>query len=328
MSCNCGKNNCTDNSGNSRRDFLTTGLTGLLATAALAGCGGAADFIPKDENVALTGEKVKLLSVNGEIIEVDKAYLRPVPDLPNTTKVDERKGIEGKKFVMVIDLARCKNARKCVEGCQKMHHVLPPVEYVKVKEMNNADLTAPYWFPTMCYQCDNPPCTKVCPVDATFKRTDGVVAIDSERCIGCKFCMAACPYSARIFNFGKPEQVAYDKEHNQDHDKCHATERSNVGTVSKCDFCPDSAAKGELPSCVTSCPNGVFYFGDEIEDTVSNGESVVRLSTLLRDNAAYRQFENFGTKPRVYYLPPVNRLFPFKEDPIEHNQEDEINNHK
>ncbi len=314
MSCNCGKNNCTDNS---RRDFLTNGLAGLLATAALAGCGDDAERVT---NVSPSGETVKLLSVNGEVIEVDKAYLQPYTDVANA-KIDERKGVEGKKFVMVIDLARCKNARKCVEGCQKMHHVIPPTEYLKVKEMNEAELTSPYWMPTMCYQCDNPPCTKVCPVDATFKRTDGVVAIDNERCIGCKFCMAACPYSARIFNFGKPEQVAFDKLHEHDVTKCHASERSNVGTVSKCDFCPDSAAKGTLPSCVTSCPNGVFYFGDEIEDTVSNGESVVRLSALLRDNAAYRQFENFGTKPRVYYLPPVNRMFPFKEDPIEHNQE-------
>ncbi len=301
----------------SRRQFLSAGILTAVA-AGISSCNNP--FTSEaDKGIVPSGELVKLLSVDGEIIEVDKAYLKPVPDLDPKFNNDVRRGIDGKKFVMVIDLARCKNARKCVEGCQKMHHTLPPIEYVKVKEMKDADLSAPYWFPTMCYQCDNPPCTKVCPVDATFKRSDGIVAIDNERCIGCKFCMAACPYSARIFNFGSPKQVEFDEAHKNDKDKCHASDRSNEGTVSKCDFCPDSAANGILPSCVTSCPNGVFYFGDENEDVVSNGESVVRLSTLLRDNAAYRQFENFGTKPRVYYLPPVNRLFPFKEDTEEHN---------
>ena len=98
---------------------------------------------------------------------------------------------------------------------------------------------------------------------------------------------------------------------------------AKMGTVSKCDFCPDMARKGELPHCVTACPNGVFYFGDENEDAVSNGDTTVKLSQLLKDKFGYRYMEDLGTKPRVYYLPPVNRLFPFEEeseseDTIEH----------
>ncbi len=85
------------------------------------------------------------------------------------------------------------------------------------------------------------------------------------------------------------------------------------GTVEKCDFCPDMVRDGELPHCVTACPNGVFYFGDENEDAVSNGEDTVKFSELLTTRAGYRAMEDLGTKPRVYYLPPVNRLFPFKD---------------
>lgn len=315
--CNCSK---SEDAGarEGRRGFLKMGLLG----AALTVTGfGLQKVFSGEKTSDESGEKVKVMTADGKLVEVDKSTI--VYSKPSHSGGQIREGVPGKKFVMVIDLARCKNARKCVKGCQKMHNVIPPVEWLKVKEMQNTDLTAPYWFPTMCYQCDNPPCTKVCPVDATYKRTDGVVAIDNDRCIGCKFCMAACPYSARTFNFGNPKQVAFDKVHETDEGKCHSSDRSQVGTVSKCDFCPDSGAKGLLPSCVTSCPNGVFYYGDENEDIVSNGETVVRLSTLLKDNGAYRQFEALGTKPRVYYLPAVNRLFPFKTDTIEHNQEDE-----
>ena len=105
MSCNCNKEGgCGSN--NSRREFL---LTGLLATMAAVGCSDKKTPFTPNEEVALSGQKVKLLSVDGEIIEVDKAYLKPIPDLPTLTNSEERKGIAGKKFVMMIDMSRCKN---------------------------------------------------------------------------------------------------------------------------------------------------------------------------------------------------------------------------
>ncbi len=297
----------------SRRGFLKLGL--LAGGAALA-----ATEVTKllGQTPDESGEKVKLLTKDGKLVEVPGSQVKEVP-IEKFSGEKVRKGIPGKKFVRVIDLSRCANERACVEGCQKKHNLLPPVEWIKVKKMQDVELESPYWLPQMCYHCDNPPCTKVCPVDATFKRSDGIVAIDAERCIGCKFCMAACPYSARTFNFGRPEQTAYFEKHKDDPGKCPSSDPSVVGTVSKCDGCPDEMAKGILPQCVKKCPNGAIYYGDEIEDVVSNGEDVFQLTALLTERAGYRQFDALGTKPRVYYLPPVKRIFPFQDATEKHN---------
>jgi molybdopterin-containing oxidoreductase family iron-sulfur binding subunit len=304
-----------NNNQKSRREFL---LSGLLASAAVAGCSDDNNNpFATEEKVAPSGEKVKLLSVNGEVIEVDKAFLKPVPNLPKLSNQEERKGIPGKKFVMVIDLSRCKNLRKCQEACNHMHHVHPGQNWIKILSMQDGENTAPYWQPTTCMHCEEPPCVKVCPVDATFKRQDGIVLIDANRCIGCRFCMAACPYSTRVFNWEEPK---LPKEVEEQPYSCETSLPQKKGTVSKCDFCPDMTRQGKLPHCVTACPNGVFMFGDMNEDTVSNGAETFRFSDLIRDKAGYRLMEDLGTRPSVYYLPPVNRNFPY-ESGLENSDE-------
>jgi len=290
---------------NSRREFLATGLLAGLAV----GCSTKHNPFAPDDSIALTGEMVKLLSVDGEVIEVDKAYLKPVPDMPTVSNDEARRGIEGKKFVMVIDLSRCKNLKKCQSACNHMHHLHPGHSWIKVHSMQDAEKTAPYWQPTTCMHCDEPPCVKVCPVDATFKRKDGIVLIDSDRCIGCRFCMAACPYSTRVFNWERPDLPA---EIAAQPYSCETSVPQKLGTVGKCDFCPDMVRQGSLPHCVSACPNGVFAFGDIYEDTVSNGSETFRFSELIKDKSGYRLMEDLGTKPSVYYLPPVNRNFPYE----------------
>jgi molybdopterin-containing oxidoreductase family iron-sulfur binding subunit len=294
----------------SRREFL---ITALATGATLAGCSSPEhhDHDDLEELVKPSGVMVKLLSPDGEIIEVDKAFLKPVPHLPPVSNSEERIGIKGKKFVMVIDLARCKNVKACQASCNHAHELNPGQNWIKIYPIQDAEYTAPYWEPTTCMHCDDPPCVKVCPVDATFKRQDGLVLIDSDRCIGCRFCMAACPYSTRVFNWEEPQ---LPKEVAQKTYSCETSIPQKKGTVSKCDFCADMTRKGELPHCVSACPNGVFSFGDMVEDTVTNGAETFRFSELIRDRAGYRLMEDLGTKPSVYYLPPVNRLFPFQND--------------
>jgi len=310
-----------ENKDTSRRQFLTAAVLAGIS----AGCSSKKNPFEgyANNDVKSSGKTVKLLSVDGEIVEMDEAFLKPVPDLPPVSNSEERKGIEGKKFVMVIDLSRCKNVKACQSSCNHMHQVHPGQNWIKVLEMKDADHTAPYWEPTTCMHCDEPPCVKVCPVDATFKRQDGIVLIDSDRCIGCRFCMAACPYSTRVFNWedpGLPKEISH-KEYS-----CETSVPQKKGTVGKCDFCPDMTRKGELPHCVSACPNGVFFFGDENEDSVTNGAETFRFSELIKDKAGYRLMEDLGTKPRVYYLPPVNRNFPF-ESGLENVNADDKKNH-
>ena len=286
----------------SRRNFLRKVGTGIGAVS-LAGI-PAASVIAGSNSVS--GEKIKLLSPDGTLVEVDKENIRPARKTVAYQKEEARKGLPGRKFIMVIDLAKCRNARKCVEACQEGHMLPKDHEWIKLYLLQDDKNTAPYWLPRPCFHCDKPMCVSVCPVGATYKRDDGIVLVDNQRCIGCKFCMTGCPYSARVFNWKDPE-VTLPPDHVYDPE-------TNIppveGTVGKCVFCADRLRRNELPRCVSACPMGVIYFGDILEDTITNGEETVRFSKLMDDRAGYRYREELGTLPSVFYLPPNQRMFP------------------
>ncbi len=253
---------------------------------------------------------MELMSPDGTLVQALTSEVQDVEE--KKTDYDPREGFANRKFVMVVDLAKCRNAKKCQSSCNKNHYITGENAWIKIYKMQETEKTAPYWQPTLCQHCDHPPCVKVCPVDATFKRRDGIVLIDNNRCIGCRFCMAACPYSVRIFNWSDPWQG--ETAENKEYDPDHAGVPSQQGTVDKCDFCPHMIDKGELPHCVSACPNDVFSFGDMYEDTVTNGSGQsFKLSKLLKDRAGYRLMESLGTEPSVYYLPPSNRVVDFEE---------------
>lgn len=306
-----------ENKKNSRRSFLDKsfklGMLGVTAAAGgslLSSCGSE---LTEEHNHS--GEKVRLLTPDGKIVEVDASNINKYPEALITSE-EARKGIPNRKFVMVIDLAKCTNARKCVEGCQKAHNLDYQEEFLKIQLIQDNPTSDPYWFPKPCYHCDEPPCVTVCPTGATFKREDNIVLIDNDRCIGCKFCITSCPYSARQFNWS--HKAKYDRN-----DVPYSPETSvpgTEGTVTKCDFCPDMLRQGQLPHCATSCPEGVIYFGDRNEDLVTNGAETVRFSELIKTRGGYRHLEHLGTKPNVYYLPAVNKLYPI-EDGLNFDQE-------
>jgi molybdopterin-containing oxidoreductase family iron-sulfur binding subunit len=163
------------------------------------------------------------------------------------------------------------------------------------------------FIPRPCQHCDNPPCVKVCPVKATYKDEEGIVRVDYERCIGCRFCTVACPYQVRYFNWYEPEWPESLKEHlNPDPEVAPRPK----GVVEKCTFCiqrlrkarESAEAEGRAfeatdftPACVQTCTGNARYFGD-----LDDPDSLV--SQLAASPRAFRLLEDMGTRPKVYYL--------------------------
>lgn len=290
------------NKENSRRKFIRDGL--IAGVGALAG--GTVLSSCDSENT--DSEMIRVLTTDGKIVEVERSMVKT----PKEIVKESREGIPGRKFVMVIDLAKCANARKCVTACQEGHHLPSDHEYMKVYLLQDSPETAPYWFPKPCYHCDNPLCVSVCPVGATYKRNDGIVLVDNDRCIGCKFCMTGCPYSARVFAWKHHEEFTPQGEEYES-PMLYNPESSvpgSEGTVSKCVFCADRLRENKLPYCLKACPMGVIYFGDINENAVTNGDETIAFTDLIEQRGGYRYLEVLGTRPNVYYLPPVNRQFP------------------
>jgi len=197
---------------------------------------------------------------------------------------------------MVIDLKRCIGCQACTVAC-KQKNATPPgttwsrVIVTEVGSFPNAKLS---FLPVLCNHCDDPPCEEVCPTGATAKQPDGTVSVDPDKCIGCRYCMVACPYNARFFNYGEPA-TQYDGKAATPFEVASVAEH-RVGKVGKCNFCADRVSDGKAPKCVETCPSVARFFGD-----LDDPNSVV--AKLAATPGAFRIEEGLGTKPSVWYLP-------------------------
>ncbi len=218
------------------------------------------------------------------------------------------------KIGMVIDLDKCIGCRSCAVAC-KQHNAQPPGNWWNrvftpgsARHLSPpADAPASY-LPVHCQHCVNSPCEKVCPVGATY-RQDSAVLIDFERCIGCRYCMAACPYGVRQFNWEAPAssharqqtrpagvRFGYPADHRKDGRLVYARQRPR-GVVEKCTFCVQYRDRGMEPACVSACPGKARITGD-LDDADSE------VSRLIRDAGGFQLLAEKGTEPTVYYLPP------------------------
>ena len=222
-----------------------------------------------------------------------------------------------RKWGMVIDLDRCTGCQACVVACKAENNVVhsDPVQeetfraiswmsVLTVMEGEYPDVKERY-FPRPCMHCENPPCVKVCPVGATYKNPEGIVAQVYTRCIGCRYCTNNCPYTLKYFNYFRPRWTREMKNLlNPD------VPKRQVGVVEKCTFCHHRLQKAKedarfekrelreedyVPACVQTCPTGALIFGD-LENPKSE---VFRLSKISR---AFRLLEELGTEPQVFYL--------------------------
>lgn len=204
------------------------------------------------------------------------------------------------RYAMAIDLKRCVGCHTCSVSCKIANNLPNEVWYNRIltvggEAMDTASGTFPNnkmeFLPVNCQHCENPACVKACPVGATFKRDeDGIVIQDPDKCIGCRYCMVACPYSGvRQFNWKEPEYYVDFPVGDED------TTQNQYNTVSKCNFCVHRLAEGKEPACMELCIGRARYFGD-IDDPESE------VSKAIKGRKYFHLLEEKGTKPSIYYL--------------------------
>jgi molybdopterin-containing oxidoreductase family iron-sulfur binding subunit len=201
------------------------------------------------------------------------------------------------QWAFVVDLRRCDGCERCTAACQTMHYLGKEQVWIRVYR-----ITSPtgqqHFMPRLCMHCENAPCVKVCPVAATFKNEEGVVLVNQNTCIGCRTCMAACPYEARYFNWDEPPPAPALLE--QPMPEFPVPQQR--GTVGKCILCVHNTEVGKLPACVDACLMGALWIGDLVSDVATNGRETVKLSRFLKETDATRFREELGTRPRLWYI--------------------------
>ena len=223
--------------------------------------------------------------------------------------IDDVRPTEGVEFGYALNLSACIGCRRCAEAChhENNHDRATNNSYIRVLAIDKGtvdlafasvayDGAVPardkYYMPVQCHQCDNAPCIKVCPVEATWKEADGIVVVDYDWCIGCRYCEAACPYHARRFNWTKPEISG--PEINPD--QAYLSNRVRPqGVMEKCTFCLHRTRRGRLPACLEACPTGSRVFGNLLD-----ADSEIR--RVLETKRVFVLKEDLGTQPRFFYF--------------------------
>jgi len=210
--------------------------------------------------------------------------------------------LTGRRMGMVIDLIRCKNeCTACLDACRKENnvayhgekdwdlHLIRRVDVARKVSVEHEEERRRKVL-LMCFHCENPPCAQVCPVQATYKREDGIVIVDAHRCIGCRYCMIACPYQSRFFNY-KHNPKDWDELNKERPTRSH-------GVTESCTMCAHRIDIGKEPACVEAC-NKVGAHAMHCGD-LNDADSEV--SKLVAAGGAMRLREDLGTEPKVFYL--------------------------
>ncbi len=240
---------------------------------------------------------------------IDRLQKQAKTDYDAVVEIHDYRPQPGVQFGYALNLSICIGCRKCAEAChhENNHDRATQNSYIRVLEMQkgsidlekgNAHYDHPvpdpekFYMPVQCQQCDNPPCVSVCPVEATWKEDDGIVVVDYNWCIGCRYCEAACPYHARRFNWEKPQIPAAEVNPDQGY---LSNRIRPQGVMEKCTFCLHRTRQGRLPACLEACPTGARVFGNMLDP-----DSEIRW--ILQNKRVFVLKEELGTQPRFFYF--------------------------
>jgi len=217
--------------------------------------------------------------------------------------------LENVLYGYAFNITRCEGFMECVTACVKENNLdrKTNTQYIRIFEMEPGQLDPStgdgqyyhevpvenkFYMGTQCFHCENAPCTKACPTKATWREPDGIVVVDYDWCIGCRYCQAACPYYGRRFNWGKPDVPKEEVTRKQHY---LGNRIRPKGKMEKCTFCIQRTRKGRLPACVEACPTGARVFGNLLDP-----ESEIRY--VLKHKKVFRMKEELGTQPKFWYF--------------------------
>jgi molybdopterin-containing oxidoreductase family iron-sulfur binding subunit len=225
------------------------------------------------------------------------------------TQMSSAPHLEGVLYGYAFNITRCEGFMECVTACVKENNLdrKTNTQYIRIFEMEPGQLDPStgdgqyyhevpvdnkFYMGTQCFHCEKAPCTKACPTKATWREPDGIVVVDYDWCIGCRYCQAACPYYGRRFNWGKPE---IPKEEITTKQHYLGNRIRPMGKMEKCTFCIQRTRVGRLPACVEACPTGSRVFGNLLDP-----ESEIRY--VLKHKKVFRMKEELGTDPKFWYF--------------------------
>ena len=237
--------------------------------------------------------------------------LERLHELKNKDRVEISAGgaIPGVLYGYAFNISKCQGYMDCVNACVEENNQdrSSQMQYIRIHEHKNGAINfehsednffhevpaeGHFYMGTQCFHCENPPCVDVCPVQATWKEDDGIVVVDYDWCVGCRYCMAACPYDGRRFNWSTPEIPK--EELNKDQHYLGNRPRKQ-GVMEKCTFCVQRTRSGQNPACVEACPTGARVFGNLLDP-----ESDLRW--VLKNKKVFRLKEDLGTEPKFWYF--------------------------
>ena len=295
---------------NSRRTFLK-GAVAAGGVALLTGCG------------AMPGSSEEFALGWSEYFKKNYRLMTEEEKQETATRLERLADLKGKENVQIstkepvgnvlygyaFNISRCEGYMDCVDACIKENNLdrKEATQYVRIFEMEHGQMNVEsgngkyfhevpvedkFYMGAQCFHCEEPPCVKACPTKATWKEEDGIVVVDYDWCIGCRYCLAACPYWGRRFNWNEPEIPSEELTKKQHY---LGNRRRNKGEMEKCTFCIQRSREGKLTACAEACPTGSRVFGNLLDP---NSE----IRYVLKNKKVFRLKDELGTDPKFWYF--------------------------